>query len=91
MKVNGIVGTVELDCQQFEILVGPINQSKPTQTIFPFTHPKMEIGNGYLDYKQLKVQYPYLNVSPDILMRLDEVKMIIGQDAYSLMRPIEYK
>ena len=24
-------------------------------------------------------------------MRLDEVKMVIGQDAYSLMRPAEYK
>ena len=91
MNVNGILGTVELDCQQVEILVGPINKSMPTQTIFPFTHPKMEIRNGYLDYKQLKLHYPYLNVLPDTLMRLAEVKMIIGQDVYSLMRPIEYK
>ena len=91
MNVNGILGTIELDYQKVELLVGPISQSKPTQTIFPFTHSKMERVNGYLDYKQLKLQYPYINVLPDTLMRLDEGKMIFGQDAYSLMRPIEKK
>ena len=89
MNVNGIFGTVELDCQQDELLVEPINQSKPTETIFSFTHSKMEIGNGYLNYKQLKLQDSYLNFLPDTSMRLEEVKMIIGQDTYSLMRPIE--
>ena len=41
MNVNGILRTVELDSQQVELVAGPLNQLKPTQLIFPFTHPKM--------------------------------------------------
>ena len=41
MNVNEILRTAELDSQQVELFVGPLSQLKPTQLIFPFTHPKM--------------------------------------------------
>ena len=91
MKVNGILGTVELASQHFELVVGPLNQLKTNQLNFPFTHPMMDIGNSQLDYEHLKLQHPYLKVLPDASNRLDDVKIIIGQDAYHLIRHSEYK
>ena len=41
--------------------------------------------------KRLKQEYDYLSDLPDIEISMKDVKVILGQDAYHLIRPLEYK
>ena len=39
----------------------------------------------------MKEKYTYLKNLPDIKVSMKDVKVIFGQDAYHLIRPLEYK
>ena len=40
---------------------------------------------------ELKKRFPYLKDLPNITYNFDDVKMIIGQDMYQLIHPMDYK
>ena len=49
------------------------------------------MGNVKYDYERLKHKFDNLSVLANINFNLSEVGMIIGQDAFHLQRPLDYR
>ena len=56
-----------------------------------FAHPSISSGNTTYDNKELKNSFRYLNVLTNRTFNLMEVDIILGQDAYEIQRPLDYK
>ena len=56
-----------------------------------FAHPSISLGNTNYNYNKLKQSFNHLSVLPNKNFILMEVGIIIGQDAYELQRPLDYK
>ena len=54
-------------------------------------HPFMCLGSKSYNYNDLKRKYSYLDVLPDDNMNLKNVKVVLGQDNYQLIFPVEYR
>ena len=66
-----------------------IGRAKPSE-IFT-SHPKLNIGSGIYNFNELKKQFSHLSKLPNDVLALEDVKMVIGQDLYHLIRPLEYR
>ena len=60
-------------------------------SIEAFAHPSTSLGNTTYDYKELKNKFRHLNVLTNRAFNLMEVGIILGQDAYEIQRPLDYK
>ena len=60
-------------------------------SIEAFAHPSISLGNTNYNYNKLKQSFNHLNVLPNKSFNLMEVGIILGQDAYELQRPLDYK
>ena len=60
-------------------------------SIEAFAHPSISLGNTNYDYSKLKQSFNQLSVLPNKSFNLREVGIILGQDAYELQRPLDYK
>ena len=69
--------------------IKPVDEERDGEKVAFFSHPDLRIGSRKYDFKQLKSQYKYLDVLPDITVSFNEVKVLLGQDVYHLIRPIE--
>ena len=54
------------------------------------TKPNLNVGDKKYDFKTLKQEYDNLSNLLDIETSMKDVKVILGQDAYHLIRPLEY-
>ena len=54
-------------------------------------HPSISLGNTNYNYNKLKQSFNHLSVLPNKSFNLMEVGIILGQDAYGLQRPLDYK
>ena len=55
------------------------------------SHHILIIGEKDYDFRKLKEEYKYLSDLPNIRDSMTDVKITLGQDAYQLIRPLEYK
>ena len=60
-------------------------------SIETFAHPSISLGNTTYDYKELRNKFRHLNVLTNRTFNLMEVGIILGQDAYKIQRPLDYK
>ena len=56
-----------------------------------FVHPSISLGTTNYDYHKLKQSFNHLNVLPNKPFNLLDVGIILGQDAYELQRPLDYR
>ena len=89
LNIAGIHGTKDLKTEMVPIKIkGP--QSK-VHSIEAFVHPSISLGTTNYDYNKLKQSFNHLNVLPNKTFNLKDVGIILGQDAYELQRPLEYR
>ena len=60
-------------------------------TIKVFEHPSISLGDKNYDYNKLNQSFNHLSDLPNKIFNLKEVGIILGQDAYELQRPLNYK
>ena len=60
-------------------------------SIEAFAHPSISLGNTTYYYKELKNNFRHLNVLTDKTFNLMEAGIKLGQDAYEIQRPLDYK
>ena len=60
-------------------------------SIEAFAHPSIYLGNTNYNYNKLMQSLNHLSVLPNKSFNLMEVGIILGQDAYELQRPLDYK
>ena len=56
-----------------------------------FEKDRLELGNDCIDVKSLKQKYEHLSPISSNMLRLGDVQVLLGQDVFSLMRPLEYR
>ena len=55
------------------------------------SHRNLNVGNKSSDFTEIKKSYAYLTDLRDIKVSMADVKVIVGQDAYHLIRHFDYK
>ena len=91
MSVTGIHGLSDMKTEVATANVGPSETETIGDTLTFSSHPNLNVGDNKYDFKTLKQEYDYLSKLPDIEFSMKDVKVILGQDAYHLIRPLEYK
>ena len=91
MSVAGIHGLSDMKTEVVTANVGPSETKTIGDTLTFCSHPNLNVGNKKYDFQTLKQKYDYLSDLPDIEISMKDVKVILGQDAYHLIRPLEYK
>ena len=86
---TGIHGTQDLRTEKVPNTTKGINSK--VHSIEAFAHPSISLGNTTYDYKELKNNFKHLNVLTNRTFNLMEVGIILGQDAYEIQRPLDYK
>ena len=85
----GIHGTQDLRTEKVPITIKGLHSK--VHSIEAFAHPSISLGNRTYDYKELKNNFRHLNVLTNRTFNLMEIGIILGQDAYEIQRPLDYK
>ena len=91
MLVTGIHGTNSIDCLKVPVKIGPANEVSGTIKIIASSYKDLVVGTSIYNVIELSKHYPHLLCIRLQKIDLKEVKVILGQDAYSLIRSLEYK
>ena len=92
ISVIGIHGAGEIQSNTVNIRIGSptFHELEPLE-VEASTHPVLEVGDSTYDYKNWKKRFAHLKPLPSITFTLSDVKLILGQDCYPLIRPLEYQ
>ena len=88
LNITGINGTREIISEKVRIKVKTPNVS---ESVTFHVHPSMYLGSKSYNYNDSKRKYSHLDVLPDDKMNLKKVKVVLGQDNYPLLSPVEYR
>ena len=91
MSEAGKHGLSDMKTEFVTANVCPSETETNGDTLIFCSHPNLNVGDKKYDFKTLKQEYDYLSILPDIEISMKDVKFIFGQDAYHLIRPLEYK
>ena len=91
MSVAGIHGLSDMKTEIVTNRNGPSETTTAGEELAFCSHPNLNVGDKVYDFTKLKEIYSYLNNLPDIKVSMADVKVILGHDAYHLIRPLEYK
>ena len=89
LNIAGINGTQDLRTEKVSITIKGLHLK--VHSIEAFAHPSISLGNTTYDYKELKNNFRHLNVLTNRIFNLMEEGIILGQDAYEIQRPLDYK
>ena len=89
LNITGIHGTQDLRIEKVHITIKGLNSK--VHSVEAFAHPSISLENTTYDYKELKNNFRHLNVLRNRRFNLMEVGIILGQDAYEIQRPLDYK
>ena len=90
MSVACIHGLSDLKTQIVTAKVGSSEAETAGETATFCSHPNLNVGEKDYDLRKLKEEYQYLSDLPNNKVSMTDVKVIFGQDAYHLIRPLEY-
>ena len=89
LNIAGIDGTKDLKTEIVSIKIkGPHSK---VLSIEAFVHPSISLGTTNYDSNKLRQSFNHLNVLPNKTFNLMDVGIILGQDAYELQRPLDYR
>ena len=89
LNIAGIHGAQDLRTEKVPITIKGLNSK--VHSAEAFVHPSILLGNTTYDYRELKNNFRHLNVLTNRRVNLIEVGIILGQDAYEIQRPLDYK
>ena len=92
LTVHGINSNKVVDTQMVELKLTPVHSggSCSSFTVKPYVRDQLTIGNDVIDVDDLKTRYPHLEPIALSKYSYKDVKMILGQDAFHAIRPLEY-
>ena len=92
LTVHGINTNKVFDTQMVELKLTPVHSGGSCSSFIvkPYVRDQLSIGNDVIDIDNLKTRYPHLE--PIALRKYSyaDVKMILGQDVFHSIRPLEY-
>ena len=92
LNVTAIHGTQITTCRAVQATIGPANCMQDKGKLLTIHRQKnLEIGTSVYNVQEMKEKYPYLKSVGFKQIDLKKVAIILGQNAYELIRPVEYK
>ena len=89
LTVSGINGT---ECHDSELVKVTIHSKDyGNEDIQMAIHQNLVIGDSFYNIQRMQNQYPQLNNVPSNNFKLEDVKVILGTDCFSLTRLLEYQ
>ena len=90
LNVTGIHGTQVTSCQAVQATIGPANSMKKrSKSLTVHSQKNLEIGKIVYNVQEMKQTYPYLKCVGSKQIDLKKVTIILGQNAYELILPLE--
>ena len=89
LNIAGIHGTHNLRTENVPITIKGLHSK--VHSIEAFAHSSISFGDTTYDYKEPKNNFRHLNVLTNRTFNLMELGIILGQDAYEIQRPLDYK
>ena len=80
------------DAQMVELKWTPVHSggSCPSFVVKPYVREELNVGTKIIDVESLEVLYPHLEPIPLKKYSYGNVEMILGQDVFHCIRPLEY-
>ena len=89
--VNSFNGPSNIESEIVSVSISPTQRvAKFYSNVEMATHPKLSIGSNVYEVQTLKENYPHLRSIPYRKLCLKDIKVILGQNLYNLIRPLEY-
>ena len=66
------------------------NQDFEAFTVRPYVRETLKVGSDIIDVKSMQETYPHLAVLDPVRYSYGEIEMILGQDVYHAISPLEY-
>ena len=91
LTVNGISTQETIRTEAVQVKLTPIgeNTCSPFE-LLPYVKENLRVGSDKIDINALQDKYPHLSVLPPKSYDYANVEMILGQDAYHAIRPLEH-
>ena len=91
LTVKGINTEEVVDTTIVEVTVKPREHRDCEQfTINPFVKESLNVGSDIINEQALQEIYPHLAVLDPVTYSYKDIEMILGQDVYHAIRPLEY-
>ena len=91
LTVCGINTQQTIDTLVTDVTVKPIAENTCENfQVSPYIRENLNIGSDIVDVPHLQETYPYLSVLDPVRYSYSNIEMILGQDVYHAIRPIEY-
>ena len=92
LTVHGINSHQTIETQIVELKLSPVHSGGSCSefVVKPYVRKELNVGTDTIDVDLLKVQYPHLDPIPLSKYRYGDVEMILGQDVFHAIRPLEY-
>ena len=91
LNINGIHGTDTMDSELVTITVGGVRGRAMPTKIEAYVHPNLQVGAASYNVVALKRKFKNLRCFSNEEMDLNKVKILLGQNAFSLIRPVQYR
>ena len=91
LTVNGIKTQETITTESVQVTVQPKGENTCSPfDLLSYVKTNLRVGSDIVDNTAIHEKYPHLSVLPNKTYDYTNVEMILGQDAYHAMRPIEY-
>ena len=91
LTVKGINTEEAVDTRVVEVTVKPgEHQDFEPFTINPFVKERLNAGSDIINVQALQETYPHLAFLDPVTSSYKDIEMILGQDVYHAIRPLEY-
>ena len=91
LTVKGINTEELVDTRVVEVTVKPReHQDFEPFIISPFVKESLNVGSDIVNVQALQETYPHLAVLDPVTYSYKDIEMILGQDVYPAIRPLEY-
>ena len=79
-----------IDTQQVSLHVKSKENPEFSFHLHPYVKTNLNVGSDRIDIPLLKERFPHLEPLKSIVYSYSDVRIILGQDAFRAIRPIEY-
>ena len=91
LTVKGINTEEVVDTRVVEVTVKPReHQHFEPFTVKPFVKESLNVGSDIINVQALQETYPHLAVLDPVTYSYKDIEMILGQDVYHAIRPLEH-
>ena len=89
LNLAGIHGTKDMKTEKISVTVKAVDSL--VFLLEAYVHPSIGVASASYDYEELKQKFDHLSVSPNSSFNLMEIGVILGQNCYDLLMPVDYK